>query len=153
MDIQCEVKERSDMPVMSVRTRCPVAELKPTIGQNYARIATYLAGLGKQPTYAPFVVYYNMDMNDLDVEVGFPAEAGLPGEGEIQANTLPSGKALSAMYTGSYEKMAEAYAVIDHWAKEHNLKYTGVVYEFYHNDPAVTPPEQLITEIVFPLAE
>ncbi len=152
MDIQCEVKERPAMPVLSIRTRIPGAELKSIIGQSYAKIGTYLEKLGKQPVYAPFVVYYNMDMNDLDIEMGFPTEAGLPGEGEIQANALPAGKALTAMYTGSYEKMVEAYAVIENWAKEHGVQFAGVGYEFYHNDPAVTPPEQLITEIVFPLA-
>lgn len=153
MDVQCEVKERPVTPVLSIRTRCPVAELKQNIGLAYEKIEAYLGKLGRQPTYAPFVAYYNMDMNDLDVEIGFPTEAGLPGAGEIQASALPAGKALTAMYTGSYEKMAEAYAAIETWSQERDLKRVGIVYEFYHNDPSVTAPEQLITEIVFPLVE
>lgn len=151
MNTVCEIKNRPAMPVLSVRTRCPVTQLPQILGQTYAKIGAYLAKLGSQPVYAPFVAYYNMDMDDLDIEVGFPT-AALPGEGEILAGELPAGRALTATYTGPYDTMQSAYEDIEIWAKEHGVQRTGVVYEFYHNDPTVTPPEELVTEIVFPLA-
>lgn len=151
MSTICEIKEQPAMPVLTVRTRCAVAELPRVLGETYAKIEAYLAQNGAQPVYAPFVVYYNMDMDALDIDAGFPVAGGLTGSDEIQANELPAGKVLAAIYTGAYEGMHEAYAAIDAWAGEHGAKRQGVVYEFYHNDPMVTPPEQLITEIVFPL--
>lgn len=151
MSTICEIKEQPAMPVLSVRARCSVAELPQVLGQTYAKIGTYLAQNGAQPVYAPFVVYYNMDMDALDIDAGFPVVAGLSGEDDIQANELPAGKVLAGVYTGAYEGMHEAYASIDAWAREHGVNRRGVVYEFYLNDPAVTPPEQLVTEIVFPL--
>jgi effector-binding domain-containing protein len=151
MNTVCEIKERAATPVMSVRTRCPVTQLPQVLGKTYEKITTYLARIGAQAVYAPFVVYYNMDMDDLDIEAGFPTVAELSGEGEIRAGELPAGKALTATYTGPYETMQAAYEDIEAWAREHNLQRSGVVYEFYHNDPTTTPPEQLITEIVFPL--
>lgn len=152
MNTVCEIKERPITAVMSVRTRCPVSQLPQVLGKTYEKIETYLARIGAQPVYAPFVVYYNMDMDDLDIEVGFPTVAGLTGEGEIKAGELPAGKALTATYTGPYDTMQAAYEDIETWAREHNVQRSGVVYEFYHNDPTVTPPEELVTEIVFPLA-
>jgi len=152
MSTICEIKEQPAMPVLSVRTRCAVAELPQVLGQTYAKIGAYLAQRGAQPAYAPFVVYYNMDMDALDIDAGFPVAAGLSGQDDIQANELPAGKVLTSVYTGPYDGMPEAYAAIDAFAHEHGVKRKGMVYEFYHNDPSVTPPGQLITEIVFPLA-
>ena len=43
-------------------------------------IAQYLAEQSEQPAGAPFVAYYNMDMQNLDVEIGFPVTACLPVE-------------------------------------------------------------------------
>lgn len=151
MSTICEIKEQPAMPVLSVRTRCAVAELPQVLGQTYAKIEAYLAQNGAQPVYAPFVVYYNMDMDALDIDAGFPVAGGLTGLDEIQANELPAGRVLTARYIGPYEGMPEAYAAVDAFAQEHEIKRHGVVYEFYHNDPTITPPEQLITEIVFPL--
>ncbi len=151
MSTTCEIKEQAAMPVLSVRTRCAAAELQQVLGQTYGKIEAHLAQAGAQPVYAPFVVYYNMDMDALDMDVGFPVAPGVPGEGEIQACELPAGRVLTAFYTGPYEGLPEAYAAVDAFAQEHNVKRRGMVYEFYHNDPAVTPPDQLITEIVFQL--
>lgn len=151
MSTTCEIKDMAAMPVLAVRTRCAVAELPQVLGQTYGKIEAYLAQAGAQPVYAPFVVYYNMDMDALDIDIGFPVAGGLPGVDEIQAHELPAGKVLSAFYTGPYEGMPEAYAAVDAFAQEHAVKRRGMVYEFYHNDPTVTPPDQLITEIVFPL--
>ncbi len=151
MNTVCELKNRQAMDVLSVRTVCPVTQLPQVLGQTYAKIEAYLARLGKTPIYAPFVVYYNMDMDALDIDVGFPVEPNLPGEGEILSHEMAAGAALTATYTGPYDRMQEAYAAIDTWAGEHAAQRSGVVYEFYHNDPTVTPPEQLVTEIVFPL--
>lgn len=151
MSTICEIKEQPAMPVLSVRTHCPVAELPQVLGQTYARIEAYLAQKGAQPAYAPFVVYYNMDMDALDIDAGFPVAAGLSGQDDIQANELPAGRVLASVYTGAYEGMHAAYAAIDAFAQEHGVKRRGVVYEFYHNDPTTTPPENLVTEIVFPL--
>jgi len=151
MSTKCEIKEQPAMPVLSVRTHCAVAELPQVLGQTYAKIETYLAQNGLQTVYAPFVVYYNMDMDALDIDAGFPVAAGLSGQDDIQANELPAGKVLTSIYTGPYEGMQEAYAAIDAFAHEHSVKRKGMVYEFYHNDPTTTPPDQLITEIVFPL--
>ncbi|MEM5776634.1 MAG: GyrI-like domain-containing protein, partial [Anaerolineaceae bacterium] len=147
-----EIKDQPAMSVLAVRTRCAVAELPRVLGETYAKIEAYLVEVGGQPVYAPFVVYYTMDMDALDIDAGIPVAGGVSGTGEIQAHEWPGGRVLSSVYTGAYEGMPEAYAQIDAWADAHGVRRQGIVYEFYHNDPAITPPGQLVTEIVFPLA-
>jgi effector-binding domain-containing protein len=150
MVYQCELINRPAQPVLSIRTRTPIQNLPQVLGQSYGAIAQYLGTMGQQATGAPFAAYYNMDMQNMDVEIGFPA-LKVPGKDNIQAGEIPAGKVVSCLHTGPYEACKAAYEAMEQWMKTNGYEATGVVYEFYLNDPAQTPPEQLQTQIVFPL--
>lgn len=77
MDFQCEIREQVAQPTLSIRTRTPIGDLPRLLGESYDKIAGYLAELGEEPAGAPFAAYYNMDMQDLDVEIGFPVGKSL----------------------------------------------------------------------------
>lgn len=151
MTYPCELTERPAQPVLSIRTRAAVQDLPQALGQAYGAIAQYLAQLGQQPAGAPFTAYYNMDMQDLDIEVGFPVASSLPGNAQIQASEIPAGQVVSLLYVGPYDQCAPAYEAAEHWMNTNGHESTGVVYEFYLNDPSETPPDALQTQIVFPL--
>jgi len=121
------------------------------LGEAYGRIAAYLAGSGEIPAGAPFTAYYNMDMQDLDVEIGFPVSKPLAGKDDIRASEIPGGKLAFALHTGPYSECGPAYEALTQFVKEHGFEATGVAYEFYLNDPQETPQAQLQTQIVFPL--
>jgi len=149
MHTQCEIMEYPDRPVLSVRTHAAVQEMPHVLGNVYGRIMVRLGELKVQPTGMPFVIYYNMDMSNLDIEVGFETPDGLAGKGDIQSGKIPAGKAVSLIYTGPYEECGPAYEAMGQWMKENNLVGTGVAIEFYLNDPQETPPAQ--TRIEMPL--
>jgi len=92
-----------------------------------------------------------MDMQNLDVEVGFHVSKNLPSENDINASTIPAGKYACCIHTGSYSDIGPAYNALLQWIKEKGYEVTGIAYEFYLNDPDVTPPNELKTEILFPL--
>ena len=108
--------------------------------------------LRMEPAGPPFTAYFNMDMDDLDVEIGFPVPVSLPGKGDIQASEVPEGKAATCLYTGPYSDIGQGYEALTAWINEHGYQPTGVAYEFYLNDPNITPPPELMTQIVFPLS-
>jgi effector-binding domain-containing protein len=149
MHAQCEIVEYPDRPILSVRTHSAVQELPKVLGDVYGRIMQYLGQLKIQPTGHPFVIYYNMDMSDLDIEVGFEAPAGLIGKDDLKPGIIPAARVVSLIYTGPYEECGPAYEAMSQWLKENNLQGTGVAIEFYLNDPQVTPPAQ--TRIEMPL--
>ena len=151
MSYECEVKEQSAQLTLSVRTRTPVQGLPQVLGRVYGTVAQHLGELGEQPAGPPFVAYYNMDMQDLDVEIGFPVSRQLPGKGEIESGQIPGGRAATCMYTGPYSEIKLAYSALSQWMKDNGHEATGVAYEMYLNDPAQVPPEELKTEILFPL--
>jgi effector-binding domain-containing protein len=148
---ECEVKEQPLQPTLSVRTRASVQELPQVLGQAYGAIYQYLCGLGEQPAGPPFTAYYNMDMQNLDIEIGFPVSKQFSGKDNIQAGEIPAGKIATCVHIGPYTDMPPAYAALSEWIKENGYEATGVAYEIYLNDPGQTPPQELMTQIVFPL--
>ena len=151
MSYKCEVKKQPAQTTLAVCTRTSVQELPQVLGQAYGAIAQYLGELGEQPAGPPFVAYHNEDMQDLDVEIGFPVARELPGRGDIQASEIPGGKVATCLHVGPYAEIEPAYTALSEWMRENGHEATGVAYEMYLNDPQQTPPEELQTQIMFPL--
>ena len=51
----------------------------------------------------PFVCYHNANLENLDVEMGFPVAGPVLGNGDITGYTIPVQKAVSAIFWGAYE--------------------------------------------------
>ena len=151
MSYQCEAKEQPTQPTLSIRTRTPVQDLPQELGKAYGAIGQYLGELGEQPVGPPFAAYYNLDMQDLDVEIGFPVSRRLPGKDDIEASQIPGGKVATCIYTGPYSEMEPAYDALSQWIEDNGYQATGVAYEMYLDDPAQTPPQESKTQILFPL--
>lgn len=147
MSFKYEIKEQKAQSTASIRTRTSVSQLPAVIGKAYGAIGKHLGETGGICTGAPFAIYYNMDVNDLDVEMGFPVAKSISENNEIKNSGTPAGKALEFTHVGPYNELEKAYRPAMSWMKENNFKESGIVCEFYLNDPAVTPPEDLITEI------
>ena len=151
MNYQCELIDRPAQATLSVRGRMPVQALSLFFARAFGAIAQYLGELGQHPVGPPYSAYYNTDMQDLDVEAGFPVARPLPGRGDIQAGHLPGGQAASCLHIGPYDQIAPAYEALAQFVQAQGRTPSGMVYELYLNDPAQTPPQQLQTQIVLPL--
>ena len=92
-----------------------------------------------------------MDMQNLDVELGFPVPKELPGKGEIQGGRIPAGKFATVLHAGPCDRVGPAYEALAKWIAEKGYQVTGVAYEVYLNDPNETKPEDLKTQVMFPL--
>ena len=152
MEYNCELKEQPAQPTLSIRTRTVVENLPQAIGKAFGDVAQYIMGeLREQFAGPPFTAYYNMDMQDLDVEMGFPVQKKLSGKGDIQSSEIPAGKMATLLYTGPYNEIEPAYNALSQWIQDNGYEPIGVAYEVYLNDPGQTPPEKLQTQIMFPL--
>ena len=151
MSHECELQEQPSQPALSVRTRTPVGDLPQAMGRVYGAIAQYLGEMGEQPAGPPYAAYHNMDMQDLDVEMGFPVARALPGRGEIQASEIPAGQVATCLHIGPYSDVGSAYEALSEWIAESGYTVAGAAYEFYLNDPGQTPPQELQTRIAFPV--
>ncbi|MDD4767791.1 MAG: GyrI-like domain-containing protein, partial [Desulfotomaculaceae bacterium] len=143
--------EQEAQPVLFIRARTALEGLPLLIGESYRKIAEYLAELGRQPANAPYTAYYNLDMQDLDVEMGFPVAGPLPGKGEVKAGEVPAGRYVSCMFKGPYNQMEPVYNEMNKWMQENNLEPTGIAYEYYYNGPQDVPESELLTRISLPV--
>lgn len=149
MDYNFEVSEQGVQPVLSVRTRTSVGNLPQELGKAYTSIIAYLSEIGEQPADAAFAAYYNMDMEDLDVEMGFPVTRVITGKEEIKPGEIPAGKRVSAMHKGPYMEMEPLYNAMTEWMNTNGHIPLGICYEFYYNSPMEVPEAELLTKVVF----
>jgi effector-binding domain-containing protein len=91
-----------------------------------------------------------MDMQNLDIEIGFPVARKIAGKGDIRASEFPGGKLASVLHIGPYDQCVRAYDALTQWVKDRGYAATGVAYEIYFSPPE-TPPQEIRAEIVFPL--
>lgn len=149
MDYHFEIVETSVQPVISVRKVTSVVNLPLELGKAYHSIMEYLGELGEESVDMPFAAYYNMDMENLDVEMGFPVLKTLPSKDEMCAGQIPAGKKAVCMYKGAYKEMGPVYEAMTKWISDNSQEPTGAVYEFYYNSPINVPESELLTKIVF----
>ncbi|MFH5836142.1 GyrI-like domain-containing protein [Proteiniclasticum sp. C24MP] len=147
-----EVRQQHYQPVLSIRTRTDVTRLPDLIADSYSRIGAYLNELDIEPEGAPFIAYYNRDMNDLDVEMGFPVDDVIPGDRDMCPGEIEEGRMVTCMYVGPYEGMKEVYGEMHRYIEEKGLQTKGPAYETYYNSPEeVENPEELMTRIDLPV--
>ena len=149
MKYDCKMVEQTAQPAMTVRTRSSVQNLPQVLGETYGIIAQYITSSGEQIAGAPFVAYYNLDMQDLDIEIGIPVSKKLSDKDAIKASEIPAGKYATVLHIGPFSEMESTYNVLTEWVTKNGYEATGVAYELYINDPKETPIEELKTQILF----
>ncbi|MDG6257947.1 MAG: GyrI-like domain-containing protein [Methanomicrobiaceae archaeon] len=87
-----------------------------------------------------------------DVEVAFPVPEGTaPGPG-MQVYALPGGRMARTFHRGPYGESETTYLNLFAWLEERGLAIAGPMREVYHNDPREVAPEEILTEILAPVA-
>lgn len=151
MAYACSLVERSEQPTLVVRTRASVERLPEVLGPAWGSILSYASKVGADPSGPPFVVYLNMDMQDLDLEIALPFDRPLDGEGDVRPAALPAGEAVETVHVGPYDRLKDAYEALEAWMKANGRVAGGPPSEHYLNDPQTTPQDELRTRIVWPL--
>ena len=146
----CELKHEAKRPTLSIRFRAPVGELQKHFGEVYGAIVGYLAERGDEPVGPAFAIYYNMDMDDLDIEAGFVVPQPVPGRANIAACEIPEGMFAVCHYVGPYNGVSAAYEQLTKFVADQGYMPTGPAYEWYFDGPE-TPPEKTRTDAAFPV--
>lgn len=149
MEGKVEIVVTHEQPVLSIKSITSVDKLPMVIGESYDKIYGYLGELNQGPVDMPFVGYFNMDMENLKVEIGFPVAERLPSKGSIEASYIPGGKKAVCIHKGPYSEMYKTYDEMSKWLMENHINSSGVVYEYYFNSPQEVAESELLTKIVF----
>lgn len=111
---------------------------------------SHLGRTGVQPSGMPYAAYYNQDMQNLDLEIGFPVSTSITDNGEVKSGELPGGLWATLMNIGPYDSVGPAYETLTKAIAERGSTVAGPVYEFYFDGPE-TPPEEIRTLVAFPI--
>ncbi len=139
--------DANTQPALVIRETTSIDRLPKVIGDSYGKLEAYMEEMGVLPSGVPFIAYHNMDMQNLEVEIGFPLKDLLPEKNELKLGSIPGGLRVFCMYRGAYDKMEETYGEMSRWIGENGFVPAGPVYEEYYNDPGF-PEDQLLTRIV-----
>ena len=96
-----EILQKREQPTLFIRIKTKVENLPSLIGESYGKMEAYLKEIGEYLSEVPYVAYHNMDMQNLEVEIGFPVGKPLSGKEDIQAGFIPAGKVVFCMYRGA----------------------------------------------------
>ena len=74
-----------------------------------------------------------------------------PKLNNAQIAEIPGGPAAWLSHQGPYDELGLAYHCLFAWIQEHGYEQRDAMREIYKNDPAVTTPSELVTEVILPI--
>jgi effector-binding domain-containing protein len=142
--------EQPEQHILSIRTTIHFNDYPNTAKQAYKKIIKYAELNGLLFSSGPFVCYHNADLENLDIEMGFPVAKPVSGNDDIVGYTIPVQKAVSGIFLGAYEDTDPLMFEIIQWIMEHGYEHQGKIFNYYLNDEDRNASE-LLTQIVVPI--
>jgi effector-binding domain-containing protein len=148
------VKEIPAQQVAALRAHTSMITIGEDVERGTAQVLAALERAGTRLAAPIFMVFHGPidDVTGGEIEICAPVAAPFAGIGEVYGTFVSGGWVAATVHEGSYDEVSPAYAAILTWMDEEGLQPTGEPREYYLNDPGSTKPEDLLTEIVFPVA-
>jgi len=154
--MKIEVTNLEPQPAIALKkTAVHMDHIADVVTQGFSELEEYVAAQGREIVSAPYLAYMNCseDFSQFDIELGMPVSEAVSTDGDFYMSQSCEGKAIVTTHKGAYKDIDAAYNALMDYAKENELEMTGVYYDYYIDDPAVTPEEELLTQVVFPIKE
>jgi effector-binding domain-containing protein len=148
-----EIKEVPELRAGVVRRHSEAATVGSAVRDGMGVLMETLARAGVTRSGPPFLVTEG-EMDDpagVDLTLGVPVDDPIADLGEVTEATLPGGTVASTIHVGSYRSIGRTYGALASWIAEQGREIAGPPVEIYWSDPDETPPEELRTEVRFPV--
>jgi AraC family transcriptional regulator len=152
--LSIERRELTAQLTLFIRTRAARGEIATAIGECLGKVYPYALSSGQAIAGRPFTRYLSTGPGLFTLEIGMPIAAAAPGQGDIEAGSLPGGLAVVGTHAGPYDQLDETYAAMERWSEANGLKVAGPPWESYITDPAEHPdPAAWRTEVYWPVTK
>jgi effector-binding domain-containing protein len=144
-----------EMLCLSIVDSASATNIASHYSRNYSILKRERDSIGIEFNGTMGVINYNNDPNNLKFECillidKMPSKE--PRHSKLVA--LEASRLLVYNYYGPYENLFEAYNEIRNYLKEHKLKQSGPVREFYITDSGLEPdPQKWLTRIFLPVED
>ncbi|MDO5575885.1 MAG: GyrI-like domain-containing protein [Fibrobacter sp.] len=147
-----EIVNTTEFNALSIRTvTTSMPDFHKVIDESFGEIMAYMQHKGILCCGAPFIRYHSFDIDNMDVDIGWPIQQEDAGDGRIKFIKVPGCRAVHETYKGPYSNLCEANKNVMNYISENGIKTAEWMYEVYPNSPEDTLPEDLITEIYYPI--
>ncbi|NLH48710.1 MAG: GyrI-like domain-containing protein [Myxococcales bacterium] len=170
MAIHCQIEDMPFRYAMVIKAQAKMMQMPKLIGQAFQRIAEYLQAQGVEMKQAPFTKYHGFSWDDVGkqnplkmlwrvftytwhFEIGFPLEAPLAAPAGMECAEYPFDRVVACLHEGPYQKIGATYKAFYNRMLAEQMRPLDFSFEIYLNDPRTTPPKELQTKIMVPLAE
>ena len=157
MDITVDQRDAVAILFVPGQAEADAASLGQALGDAFQTIASVMERRGLEQTGAPLAIARSWG------ESGFIFDAGIPYSGDIseaqlensqvQRGATPPGRVMQAVHVGPYVEISGSYQKIMAFMGAHGFEPASDPWESYVSDPSVTPQEELITIISYPVQD
>lgn len=155
-----QVIERNGEPYLAITVSGPMTDLPSFAPPKFGELHAFMGQRGITPAGPGFFRYRSFDdKGNVTLEAGSPVAPSTAGSGAVVAGMLPAGRYAAATYTGPYDRLYDAFLMLNGWMRGRELEPDGkpgepaCQLEIYR----VTPMEEadlarLVTELLIKLA-
>ena len=130
-----EVRDHDEIHLAVVRDRVAFGEIPALYDRAYPLIFGALGACGIEPTAAPMGVNHGGANGTLDLSVAVPVAEPFAGSGEVEAETIPAGRAAFLLVRGDYSLLMQAYEHLFDWIASQGLAPGDLAWEQYLTEP------------------
>jgi effector-binding domain-containing protein len=131
------------------------------MGAAFGKVEAFLQQNSLRAAGPPRAVYTGWGANSVEFTAAVPipvVPAGVRDTADVKIAAVPECSALRFVHRGPYSELRGTYARIEAWLRERGgikapedwARYSPM-WEEYQNDPATTPPSDLLTHIYLTL--
>lgn len=152
MTADIQIKNLPGGLALVTRSSATADTVKERMGEAFGVLTRHMGATGARVVGPPFTQYEEPVEGQFAFAVCMPVAPGAVAGDRIELEELPPVEAASFLYTGPYDAMEGSWRSLLAWVTENDRQPGGPLREVYLNDPASVGADDLLTELVVPLA-
>ena len=151
--MEYDIAEKHLLPQLALthRTSVTMETMGDRIGAAFGVLGAHGGKTGATWSGPPFILYPEECEGEFEITVCMPVAPGAQGGDGIDVEEVQGGTVASTVHVGPYNQVGPAYVALQKWMTDNGRRPAGMMREVYLNDPATVPPEQLMTEVDWPV--
>jgi effector-binding domain-containing protein len=147
-----EVKQVPAQLALVVRTNVTMASIAEGMGAAFDTLMRHTGTAGAQAAGPPFALFPEQPEGEFAIAVCLPVAPGAVADDEVTLEELPAVEAATLLYRGPYEAMEPAWQRLMGWVAASGRQPGGPPREIYLSDADQVAEQDLLTELLVPLA-
>ena len=153
--IEVTVKETEPVLVAFIAMKGPYTQISEAFGKLYG----WIGQKGYIPAGPPSGSYFNVPGEVPDEELSWELRSPIAGDVApsgpsmqgLGVKRLGRARVAAAIHKGPFDTVGATYEAMANWINENGYEIVGPADEVYLSNPQDTAPEELLTEVRFPV--